>query len=820
MQNVDGSFGNCIHGVSRQSDSMMFKGQAKEQINSRNNLTRGMEKRAGFVFIGNLIPDTANGGALDNAKWFIRDNGKNDRYLVALDETRPAIFNLDSPIGDIQANPFSFTDYGPINTQTYYQQNITNPETELGHSNVLDTTFITNRTVVPTGDDANDSITEPPHVVWLEFKTFNPGTEIEIEWNSGASTYTTQVFSGFIRINVDSSGNQIPDATSSARTKEYSGSYQASKLALVGGATAYNNFVRFSGANAEGVKIKQGGEYINLYDNRDIEAIEKLPIFGEEGDLAVVQEGKGSDRNVTYFESFRKGDGSDFGEITWKETVSFGSSGVLNKETMPHVLKSDTLGNFTFEQYDWRDRKTGDKDSNPYPSFILNKNPIQDIGLFQNKLYMSAGEILAFSATDTYTDLWYESAAYKTDADPFEVFATTDEFNELKFSSQFDGDLIIFSDNGQFSMSGEVTQTYNDATLTSIGHYKADLLSEPVSVGSNIFFATNYGNFAGVRQFYTDSFAGVKNAESLTDHVNDYIKGRVRHIASSSNLDVLAILNNEESGTMYLYEWRYVGQEKQQSAWSKWELSMIDESESNEFVWIGFLDSDFYAVIKHTVDGVVSYQLWSMDWDDPPGTYGLPYSVRLDAVFNVDGSTNVYDPVEMRTQITTPYESNCLFFIEGANSLDAGFPVSVYKESGNWYVDGDYTNIDMIGGLQYKELRVFPRPVVLDNDNMPRQVDKLIISKMFLEFSDVGDVTIHVGKVGEGILKSNEFNNRRVNRYNNLPSYIPYEGDTWEVPIRRRAKELEITLESWSYIPNVLVTAEWTGTYTPKRKRI
>lgn len=44
---------------------------------------------------------------------------------------------------------------------------------------------------------------------------------------------------------------------------------------------------------------------------------------------------------------------------------------------MPYILRREADGTFTCTTADWNERKTGDEDSNPTPSFVGNK--INDI---------------------------------------------------------------------------------------------------------------------------------------------------------------------------------------------------------------------------------------------------------------------------------------------------------------------------------------------------------------------------------------------------------------------------------------------------------
>ena len=128
-------------------------------------------------------------------------------------------------------------------------------------------------------------------------------------------------------------------------------------------------------------------------------------------------------------------------EVSWDETIAPGSSGVFDASTMPHRLVRGVGDVFVLEPIPWKDRQVGDKDSNPYPTFIQAGTPINNLGVFQNRLFSTSSETVLLSASDAFFDLWRESAFYNTDADPFERFADTKELNILQYAEEFDGDL-------------------------------------------------------------------------------------------------------------------------------------------------------------------------------------------------------------------------------------------------------------------------------------------------------------------------------------------------------------------------------------------
>ncbi len=820
-EKISSDYGNPIHGVSRQADTKKIDGQCREQINCRNNTTAGMESRAGFTCLGRLSP--AITGNLQKAKWSVTERGDGLNFLVAYGLDSPSFFAIPESYEEtIAEKPFTF---GPT-AESYYKSSLTDPKSQLGVSDILDTVFITNRTKIPTGDNVADVTTPPPRYQWIEFSTFSPGAEVQITV-SGRTQYLYSVFDGFVTVN--SSG--VPDATQSNRTAEYSGSLHATYFASGSKPTyndagssspvlgvAHNNWVCIAGDFT--LKVVQGAASVKVHDSAAITDIAKIPPISEEGVIVKITEGNGEDKNIGYFVSVYK-DPSSTGaaEVYWEETFAPGSSGVFDKETMPFVIRRDISDNFTMVQYEWLDRQVGSEKTNPYPSFILNGTAIQDIGLFQNRLYLISQEIVLLSASDGFEDLWRSSSFYNTDADPIEVFADTPKLNIMTYSNLFDGDLVMFSPNGQFVMAGDITHTYESAAIMTQGQYESDLLADPVVTGDQIFFATTYGAAAGVRDFYTDGTTAIKRSRSITDHVNDYIPGRIRHLVTSTNIDSLIALNTSNLDTCWLYEWKYNGNEKVQSAWSKWKLPN-PEGLSLKIETMEFIDSELIMVVKQNDGTDDSWWLWRLQWDDPV-IEGLEFPVRLDGKFFLTPEVGSYDSALNRTSLgVLPYFSPDMIAVE-IDSDDAGFSNAVYKDTeGNHYINNhNLESVKLVLGLPYRQYWEAMLPQVKDRSGVPYGTQNLRYMSFDMLFQRIGEMNFIVSDIynREWV---NTYINRRVNNPSNIPSNVPYGRDSWTVPIKRPAGGLTLALETYSYIPFSLSSVEWVAKFNPRSKRL
>ncbi len=808
MSLTQGDYGNLIHGVSQQPDERMAGGQVREQINCRSHLTKGLASRAGFEYIGTLVPDVGNGGSLDNAKWAVQERGDGKTFLIAYDITRPAPFDL---LADLK--PFAFVGAA----EAYYTQGLTEPPQQLSVDAILDTTFLTNRNVVPLGDNATDVIVPPDRVTWIEFKTFKAGTIIDITFATiFVGNYTTQVFDGFVTVNPTTG---VPLPADALRTKEFEGSYHAAQFAAASSniyVTHYNNWVRISHPNTDEVAVVSGGDSIIIHENRSIDAVEKLPSFAVVGDEAVVESARDEDKDLGYFVAVRKSGALDFGEVSWNETVGAGTIGEFDNTTMPHRLLRDLSDNFSLEVIPWSERQVGDKSTNPYPSFIEAAKPITNVGIFQNRLFLTSNEIIFLSASDNFFDLWRESAFYKTDADPFEVFADTNELNVIKHAEDFDGDLIFFSDNGQFLLSGDISHTFKTAAISSVSQFKANLLATPVLSGDNIFFATDYGSFAGVRELYTDGNSSTKRALPITEHVDEYITGNFVHMATSTNLNALCCLTNDKVDEVYVYEWkRNQGNELQQQAWHKWKMQ-----EDIEVEWLGFVAERLYAVMKVLTPEGIEYHLWDLAWDDPAETHGLHFSVTMDGRFEVAVGEVTYDAGTDTSSWTVPYDREDLVFVEGIESDDVGFEVDAIRTDVlTWSAEGvDLSGITLIGGMKYERKVELPNPQVRDRSGAAKTVDRFQLSRMFMHFSKVGQMVMTIEDT-HGRIRELDYNNRRVGLMNNQPSFINTDADTWNFAVRKKTKGLTMTLFSDDITPFELRAIEWRGVFKQKGRR-
>ena len=294
------------------------------------------------------------------------------------------------------------------------------------------------------------------------------------------------------------------------------------------------------------------------------------------------------------------------GSGVWKESVAANLENNFNLSTMPHTLKQKVNSNddlyFEFTQgqdndgQSWRSRVAGDEDTNTDPSFV--GNTINDIFFHRNRLGIISGENVIFSETSNFFNFYRTTVRALLDSDPIDVAVSQNEVSELKAALPIQDSLLLFSELNQFTLSASQLLTPAEVTIDQSTKFECDLRTPPVGAGNSVFFNTVGGNFAGVREYYTDGETEIKDATLITSHVPEYLSGNVRKMAASTNEDMLICLTSAVKSEAYVYKWYNSNNERLQSSWSKWtfDKNVADITFNNSDLYITFEDGSYEKI--------------------------------------------------------------------------------------------------------------------------------------------------------------------------------------------------------------------------------
>lgn len=555
-----------------------------------------------------------------------------------------------------------------------------------------------------------------------------------------------------------------------------------------------------------------GGENMKVVNN-SIKDASTLPRYAPHGYVVTV-EGAAADADDWYVEFIAEPDaagnlpatGAGFGRNgVWAECVGPGVEYQFDLETMPHVLEYDfDAEEFTFSSGAWEDRAAGDESSNKNPTFV--GRTVEDLAYFQGRLVMLSGPAVIMSRTDKPYNFWLNSATVLADSDRIDIQSTAKGVRKMLRAIPHNRDLVVFANKGQFIVFGRNAITPKNSALVLTTNFEADMTASPVPAGRNIFFAFKFGNFTGIREFYTQDAQDANDARPITQHVNKYLEGSVESLTATSNFDILLVQTTVGLETIYLYEYTWIDEKKVQSSWSRWIMP-------NDVIHTFITESEISLITKKDD----TYILNKIDLDFLADT-GLTYNVRLDRKIFID---------TVDETIVAPYDvpeadPDDLIFIQGDGCPTPGLRawVDSYDAGSDTYTfDRSMENGTVIVGIPYTSSYTPTNPDVKDSDGVRIGTGGLKVSKFLLNCKETGKLFARIFSrfFDDRVI---EFTARFVGDPLTHVGEAAITDATYIAPFRENVDNAEIEIYSDSHLPFTLSDIEWKGQYTKKGKRI
>lgn len=363
---------------------------------------------------------------------------------------------------------------------------------------------------------------------------------------------------------------------------------------------------------------------------KEVGAITDLPLFAKNG-FRVKVRGDGDLTADDYYVEFKTdGENQDIGPGSWVETIAPESILNYDSTSLPLFITNTGLNEFKLEHLRTAPRSVGDETSNPFASF--SGQVIQNSVFFKNRLGFVCGSNVILSEAGLgreNTEGLFEYNFGRTtvttllDSDPIDIIVESDRVTNITAASASQENLILFAENGQFVLKGEELLTPRTVSVKPITNFKYNNETDPVSIGSHIYYPFNLGNNTGIREFALNKTTDVYESTEITEQVPRYIPKDITYFSGSLSENLLGILSNEDDQSLYMYRYFFSENKKVLSSWFKWEFNM-------KIRGFEFIDSMLYLIVANAstnISSIVSIPL-NFDGEDE----GL-------ATYTVDGGT-------------------------------------------------------------------------------------------------------------------------------------------------------------------------------------
>jgi hypothetical protein len=793
--------------MSQQPDRERLQGQVDDLENMTSDPLRMLHRRPHTLFqAAHIAPN------VDPSKIFVHfyARGDNEEYMLV-------VYPND---GDVYVYGTDGTEYtSQISAVMKSYLTTADPKASLAATTVGDYTFIINKNVKVAG-----TLNEPdewgdtnPSRVSIVAEQYSRAYKIVVRYTVGGVAKTT------------SAQITTPESTAANAELEVSANFTMNALvtALETDTDFAANFttsvdgneaVIVPGGNVTSYSVEAtdttGGDAMLVINNQQIANLDALPLHEKAN--AVYKVVGGTDDADDYYMRFDVAEkdaatGSYFQEGTWVE-AQYGTA-ELTQSTMPHMLirgdsftfvggaGGETVAGTNIDK--WADRLVGDQNSNDLPDFVDQK--IVDLAVFQNRLVFVYSEGVVMSVSGDFFNFWKKTVTTLLDDAPIGLSSAGVQVNLLRFAQLHNRDLVLFADKAQYTILGNIAITPRTATMTESTQFVMQTEVRPAASGQNLFFAVNAGVCSGVREFYTDSDLNSNNARPITVAVDKLIRGRIRLMTSSTNINKMLCMATSGS-TAYLYEYLWEDTERLQSAWGKWKFR-----EDLYVFHIEFIEDRLSILSYDPVN--MKLHICRMDISQDVTQEFFEGDILLDHRTKATGINTTITGLDH-----LPNDITLLDAVQGVGCPYPGMRIPIDSWDGSTAtLRRDMQGGDVYIGVKYNSLVSPSQPFVRDDSNRAIGTSQLTIGSMYINFLDSGDFDVDVAAE----YSYTERNAGRVlgQESATIGDFILTTGQ-FPVPVRARNDRSRITIRSDSPYPFTVSDVEWDGLFYKRGTRI
>lgn len=809
MTKISGSTGALIQGVSQQPEGQRLPGQCWEQINWQSSASDGLVRRPPTKLKAVLPLATPDGVAT----YFYR-RGDTEEYTVTIEQN-----------GTLRVWDKDYVERTVSVTNAAY---LTPPsgtpiKEVLRFHTIGDVTFIANKSKKIALGTAKSDPAPAEAIINCMKGNYARAYKVSVTWTKdGVSTNTSVTYTTRDSSNA---ANEVDIAADNIATNLYNGLVAALTTAYGWTVTRMGNviYLKRVSLNTDPSQFTIGS-YDGNNDNdmvvitKSVAKYSNLPNRAVNGYTVQVQGKTGDDFN-DYWIKFEVNPESEDGRGKWKECLAPNLVIAEDATTMPHLLLRKANGTFKFgpavENFDvdlpnmngWVGRQCGDDDTNPWRSYV--GYGVNDIGTFQDRLVLLCDENVVMSRTRDYLNFYKESATESTDADPLDFASSENEVANLERMCLFNGSLTVFSPNTEFVVPGEDPIKASTAVLQPKSAFNASLKAAPVPSGSNVFFATEYGDYSGIREFFIEQQTDQGTSTLTTQHADRYLAGDVVNMAGSTNMNVLLVQTSQDEHIIYNYDYYWQGQKKVQSSWSKWVFpSNVEGMHINRtdaiFLVRGDSGTGLYVIV--------------MDLTRKP-TEDCPFTLRMDFMQQVEIVNGAFTlPANVVPAIKA--EADVEVIAVGCNDTGiAGRNVVISRVD-----DTHYTLLDtsLTGhlwvGVSFESYYRLTMPMVTDTKGHALLASRQQLMYLLFNVSESGAFDVFTTVFGQEYLT--QFEPFILEVTDLVDSEPPLATDTFKVPIRAEARDAKCEIKVSSHLPVSIADIEWVVNMRQKGRRV
>lgn len=609
----------------------------------------------------------------------------------------------------------------------------------------------------------------------------------------------------------------------------------ATGIAALSGGTTYTtiiagNTIIVRRANGADFRItgEGGGNSQALLVYKDaVPNVSRLPTSCQNGlrlKVSNLEDATGDD----YYVEFKVSQGgTNVGTGVWEECVAPGIQTYLDPDTMPHVIVRESNGTFTFrslnqaqsagEDLYWVERRVGDDETNPFPSFLGKK--ISGISFFRNRLVLFSGSNVICSQPGSYFNLFRLSALAQTDADAVDLSTGALRPVDLRYGLGDQLGLVVFSETAQFMLTSEQDQFGpTSAQVKAFSNFNINPAIKPVETGTSFVFVDNNQGYSAVTEMLVTSAENRPSTADLSRTAPNLVPAQLTSIVASSSASIITFLPTTANTNLKVFKFFNNSNERVLASWMEWQLpgNCLHQSVDHDQLFLVTVQNN--GICLSTVSVLADVEGTALN------ASGIPYEYRLDLF--TDNPTLTYNSGNNTTKV---------YFKAGSYDPDLK-PVVVVDDTttqrgtvyanltaasdgGGWYVTipGNRTGAyNVVLGYAYEfklEMPVFYRKQTFSDGRAQADVSNIPrVTRMAIQSNNTGPYNATVELSGR-TTKTYAFEQMVANVYDANTAPLPELIDN-TIPIYGKGTDAKVSIYSETPFPLSFVAATWYGVYS------
>jgi hypothetical protein len=535
-------------------------------------------------------------------------------------------------------------------------------------------------------------------------------------------------------------------------------------------ATRTGSLIKISRTNAttiESIEVTDsngGNDAVLIW--KGIDNFDSLPLVFEDG-VTVKILGDPTAGADDFYVKFAADKSGTTGNGQWIESTGFAVHTALDPNKMPWQLvrkQDDGAGTVTGTPYakyfewgpaTWTARTVGDETLAPNPSFV--GKAMGDIFFYRNRMGLLAGQNVLFTEAGRYFNFFRTTMRQILDSDPIDVAATHTEAITLRAAAPSNNRLILFSDQVEFELASDPILSPRTVQTKPILEYVAQRFSRPRTTAKEVLFAAPRGGYTAIWSVVPSPTTDNVDANELSAQVPRYIPGDALEIIGSTPESLALVLPTGERGALYSYKYFFNGDQRIQSAWSKYTLA------GARILGGAFIDNALYLAVQRENACHLEKSVIASGRVDDGATYVTHLDQRLQAgpdttiqgVYNGGSNTTTWTlPLawDSGVQLTVVTRASAAYGITYGTEVQTAAPINLTTSSSTVAVTGDYSGTPVWIGRKYTTRYVFTTPILRSitqtRGAIPVSTGRYQIGWMTLVYADTFAVTALVTAEG------------------------------------------------------------------------